>query len=90
MHSIDYHDALKFRLIDQHGTPIHGKDLAWVVRQYYKSACFFIEIVLVDGAVSEKDLAEVKIFFVGIDFEIIHYNIESSFTEPSKFHEKYE
>lgn len=78
MHSLDYHDALKFRLLDQHGTPIHGKDLAGIVRQYYKSACFFIEIVLIDGAVSEKDFAEVKILFeLTLKLFIITLNLRS-------------
>lgn len=45
--------------MDKDGTPISGQDFGGLIRQNYKSNCFFIEIVIVDGTDGDRDLTEV-------------------------------
>lgn len=59
-HSIDYQETLKFRMVDQHSTPISGQNFGNIIKQFHKSGCFFIEIVIINRVNDmENDLTEV-------------------------------
>lgn len=67
-HSINYQEALKFRLTDQDSKLISGQDFEGIIEQYHKSGSFYIEIIINNAvADNENDLAEV---FIQFDFRI--------------------
>lgn len=63
-HSIVYQETLKFRMVDQHSTPISGQDFGNIIKQFHKSGCFFIEIIIINGVNDMgNDLTEVFFSF---------------------------
>lgn len=48
--------------MDKDGTPISGQDFGGLIRQYFKSNCFFIEIVIIDGIDGDRNLTEVFLY----------------------------